>query len=327
MPATLARPLSGRAQRRQDLDRRRLAGAVRAEQREDGPGRRAERQPVERAHVLAVGLGQIDGLDRGGARIASRRHSASSPPRRSRAAAGAAAEAERGSRATARGRRSCPSGWHRRAGARTRARPRASRCGTRSRPRRAAATPAGRRDRTTLRSATSAFSVAWMRSSSSASTSSGGRHGKQREPGLELRELLGGRREHLAQPVDQLDAAGVEQLVDRPLGAPALALGLLRLDQPRALERLHDRVERAVVELDALVLAALAHGRRHLVRMHRALLQAGEHRKGEGIGSLRLRHRILGLEYTPWTSFQVRRETAGAGRRARIASARDIPFP
>ena len=178
-----------------------------------------------------------------------------------------------------------------------RAPPRAWRCGTRLRPRTAAAGPAGRRGRTrcALRRAPSRWPARGRRA---VRAHPRGQARQQRERRLELRELLGGRTEHRAQPVDELDATSVEQAVDRALGAASLALGLLGLDHPGALERLHDGVERAVVELDALVLPALAHRRRHLVRVHGALLQAGEHGERERICAFGLRHGILVAEYT-----------------------------
>ena len=53
-PATRAVPSSGREQRRQDPDGRRLAGAVRAEQAEDGPGRDEQVDAVERDDVAVA---------------------------------------------------------------------------------------------------------------------------------------------------------------------------------------------------------------------------------------------------------------------------------
>ena len=54
----------GRGQRRQDPDRRRLAGAVRPEQREDRPFLDLEVEPVERLHVGRIALAKARGLDR-----------------------------------------------------------------------------------------------------------------------------------------------------------------------------------------------------------------------------------------------------------------------
>jgi len=60
-----ARPTLVRlGQRGEDLDRRRLAGAVRSQQPEHGPGLDAERQAVERLHALRIQLDQTLGLDR-----------------------------------------------------------------------------------------------------------------------------------------------------------------------------------------------------------------------------------------------------------------------
>ena len=74
-PAICASPPSAAMQRRQDLDGRRLAGAVRAEQGEDRALGDVEVDAVE-DDLLAVGLAQADGADgRSGARWPSCRTS------------------------------------------------------------------------------------------------------------------------------------------------------------------------------------------------------------------------------------------------------------
>ncbi len=78
----------------------------------------------------------------------------------------------------------------------------------------------------------------------------------------------------------------------------------MRLDQPPAREALDDAVERAEVEPDALVLGPATQRLGHLVRMHRALVQAREDRQGERIGAVpgchefqNIRVRVLRNEY------------------------------
>ena len=63
-PATRALPESARASVVSDPHRRRLAGAVRAEQAEHGALLDGERQAVERAHVAGVVLDEAICLDR-----------------------------------------------------------------------------------------------------------------------------------------------------------------------------------------------------------------------------------------------------------------------
>src|SRR5262249_934575 len=75
------------------------------------------------------------------------------------------------------------------------------------------------------------------------------------------------------------------------------------LDQPVLVQRVDDRVQRAVVELDALLLAALLQRRGDLVRVHRALDQAAEHGQRQGIGHAPPCHiippgRLLYVEYS-----------------------------
>ncbi len=119
----------------------------------------------------------------------------------------------------------------------------------------------------------------------------GRQHWNEREPRLEPRVFFDRRADELAKPVDELHAAGVSQAVDGALGASARALGLLRDDEPVLLQRLDNRIKRAVVELDALVLAPLAHRGRHLVGVHRVLRETRQHHQREQIVHLALRYR------------------------------------
>jgi hypothetical protein len=66
----------------------------------------------------------------------------------------------------------------------------------------------------------------------------------------------------------------------------------LRQDQAVLLERFDHGVERAIVELDALVFAALAQRGRHLVGVHGALKHARQHRQRQRIAHLALGHRL-----------------------------------
>ena len=58
------------------------------------------------------------------------------------------------------------------------------------------------------------------------------------------------------------------------------------------LQRLDNRIQRAVVELDALVLAPLAHRGRHLVGVHWVLRETRQHHQRERIVHLTLRDRL-----------------------------------
>src|SRR6185437_2970696 len=87
----------------------------------------------------------------------------------------------------------------------------------------------------------------------------GRQHRQQREPRLEAGVLLGRTAEELAQPVDEFEASGIGDAVDRALRAVTVPRGLLLGDERVLLQRLHHCIERPVVELDALVLVPLAH--------------------------------------------------------------------
>jgi len=57
------RPRLGSRERREDLHRRRLAGAVRPEQSEDRAVRNGEAEPVERTDATGVRLDEVRGCD------------------------------------------------------------------------------------------------------------------------------------------------------------------------------------------------------------------------------------------------------------------------
>jgi len=116
----------------------------------------------------------------------------------------------------------------------------------------------------------------------------------QREPGLERGEVAHRGAEQLGQPVLELGDPGLGDLVDRALGPAAGAAGLTRPDQAVLLQRLDHRVERAVVELDAELLAPAAQRGGDLVRVHRALVQAAQHRQSQRVG-----HPSTGHGYSP----------------------------
>ena len=91
--------------------------------------------------------------------------------------------------------------------------------------------------------------------------------------------------------------------IDGSFRTAPVSLDLVRLHEAATLETLDDAVERPVVESDALVLATRPHRGSHLVRMHRAFREAGEHGEGERVGPLATRHQarlpfILGSGYT-----------------------------
>src|SRR5450755_1263452 len=116
----------------------------------------------------------------------------------------------------------------------------------------------------------------------------GRQHWNEREPRLEPCVFFDWRADELAKPVDELHAASVGQAVDGAFGASPRTLDLLRDDEPVLLQRLDNRIERAVVELDALVLASLAHRGCHLVGMHRVLRETCQHYQRERIVYLTL---------------------------------------
>src|SRR6266536_4069861 len=89
----------------------------------------------------------------------------------------------------------------------------------------------------------------------------------------EVRVLAPGVGEDVADHPDQDIPAWLRELVDGSLGTPALPLALGGDDPAAALEDIDRVVQRAEVEADELVLVAVAHRRRELIRMHRALVQ------------------------------------------------------
>ena len=110
------------------------------------------------------------------------------------------------------------------------------------------------------------------------------KHRHLREGRLELRVFLDRGAEQLGEPVLQLRTALLGEAVHGALRTPALAAGLHGLDEAVLGQVVHHGVQGAVVQLDAALLALGAHGRGHLVRMHRPLAERGQHGEGQGIG-------------------------------------------
>src|SRR4029077_14772165 len=86
----------------------------------------------------------------------------------------------------------------------------------------------------------------------------------------------------LAERSTQDLASWFGELVDGPFGPSALLLALAGDDPAVALEHVNRVVEGAEVEPDELVLMADAHGRGHLIWMHRPLVQQLEDRQRQG---------------------------------------------
>ena len=95
----------------------------------------------------------------------------------------------------------------------------------------------------------------------------------QRERGHEVRVLMLRLLDQLAQPVMQLGPARVGDGVDGPLRALPLAAGLLRGHEPSPFQLLDHHVQRAVVELDAPLVAVVPQRAAQLVGVHRSLRQ------------------------------------------------------
>src|SRR5580704_16393472 len=87
----------------------------------------------------------------------------------------------------------------------------------------------------------------------------------EREAGHEGRVLLGRDADELGEPVIHLPRPVVGDLVHGALRALSLPHGAGGLDEALLLEHLDDRVERAVIEADALLFGPLAQGLGHLV--------------------------------------------------------------
>ena len=135
-------------------------------------------------------------------------------------------------------------------------------------------------------------------------TRSGGSTPISESPASNCGNSLAERAEQLRHPLVDLGAAVVGDAVDGALGSPTFPHHLLLLDQPPLEQGLDHAVERAVVEADAGVLAPRPHGGGHLVGVHRALGETGQHGEGEWVASgdgpcaTSLLGRILGAEYT-----------------------------
>ncbi len=111
------------------------------------------------------------------------------------------------------------------------------------------------------------------------------------------REWARSARQKLAEGAGQDLAPRRGQLIDGPLRPPALLLALEGMDPALVLEDVDGVVEGAEVQADEHVEVAIAHGRCHLVGVHRPLIEQLQDRQGEG-GDLGfgLGH-ILHIEY------------------------------
>ncbi len=141
---------------------------------------------------------------------------------------------------------------------------------------------------------------------------------QERERRLELGELLGRGAHQVGEPVDGLGGPGVGEPVDGSRGPIAVALGGRGLDQAVLHQRVDDRVERAEVELHRLVLAALAQGHRHLVRVHRPLPEQREHGEGQGVAARPCGHR----DPLPRVSSESECSTQSISRVCRVSTSR-----
>src|SRR5207245_5857126 len=108
----------------------------------------------------------------------------------------------------------------------------------------------------------------------------------EQEAGHELRVLAHRLAKQLAQRAAENIATGIGELVDGSLGAPAFLLAFGGEDPAVAFEHVNRVIEGAEVEADELVLVALAHGRRHLVGVHRSLVEELQDRKRQWRGAL-----------------------------------------
>ncbi len=105
----------------------------------------------------------------------------------------------------------------------------------------------------------------------------------QRQRGHEVRVLVLRLLDQLAQPVAQLIAAGVGERVHGAFRALARAGGFL-LDDEAGLGQLpYHHVQRAVVELDAAIVAALAQQPAQLVGVLRPRRQVRQHRQRQQV--------------------------------------------
>ena len=118
-------------------------------------------------------------------------------------------------------------------------------------------------------------------------TSSGGSAAMSDERRDEVRVLVPGTSTSSRSQSRSSAPAGVGERVHRALGALALAGGLLLARRSPALASwLDDHVERAVVELDAALVAVLAQRAAQLVRVHRPAREVGQHREREQVVDL-----------------------------------------
>ena len=257
----------------EDAHRRGLAGPVGAEQAEDGALLDGEAHAVEGAHLPAEGLVQVVGLDGVGhvelplsepmawkpfqSSIPSSDSDFTSPMSVRVHSSSASTRAVMYSNSTVNSR----------------------------------GTPCSAIIPPTVRRWARSTSSVWQRISRSSTAWEGDNTGRRDNPASNRRYSLPGTlMSSLSQSSSSADPAAVMP-VDGALGALAFALGLLRLDEPVALQRLDHRVQRPEVELDALVLVAGPHGGGHLVGMHGPFLEAGQHGQRQGVGDLSAGHR------------------------------------
>src|SRR2546430_418127 len=107
----------------------------------------------------------------------------------------------------------------------------------------------------------------------------------EHEAGREMRVLASRLAEQLAQRADEHLAPRFGKLVNGALRPAAFLLALDGEDPAIAFEHFDGVVERSKVQADELIVVAFAHPRRHLVRVHRLLVEQLQHRqrqRGEG---------------------------------------------
>ena len=144
------------------------------------------------------------------------------------------------------------------------------------------------------------------RSSSSRATSSGGSPGMRDSPASsDMKSRTGVDSSSASQSSNSSTPASVIAYTVRSGRLPSRVVSCAAIEAV-LLQRLDDGVQRAVVELDALLLAAGAQGRGDLVGMHRPLGQAAEHGQRErvghsasGHGTSSIRNGVSGTEYVP----------------------------
>ena len=125
--------------------------------------------------------------------------------------------------------------------------------------------------------------------------------------GDELRVLRHWRAQQFVKPGNEFAAPELGVRVHRPLGALAVADRLDRLDPAVAGQGFHGVVERAGIDLEAVVLVALAQRGGHFVGVHRPFQQQAEQGKGQGVRDLPLHHQVVAPYYSEPTIRQASR--------------------